>query len=114
MITATHTRSASQRKYQNHNDSHEKFPRPKFRKAPKVFTPLKESQTQLYERLKAMGMLYPIEGRPANPLGIFYRADHRCACHSEVIGHDIENCSTLKHKIQNLINNNLIDIEETT
>ena len=56
MITATHTRSASQRKYQNYNVIQEKSPRPKFRKAPKVFTPLKESQTQLYERLKAMGI----------------------------------------------------------
>nr|XP_004240309.1 uncharacterized protein LOC101266943 [Solanum lycopersicum] len=113
-ITATHMRSASQKKYQNHNVSQEKFPRPKFGKAPKVFTPLRESETQLYERLKAMGMLYPIEGRPANPLGKFYRADHRCACHSGAVGHDTENCSTLKRKIQNMINNNLINIEETT
>ena len=28
------------------------------------------------------------------------------------VGHDTENCSTLKHKIQNMINNNLINIEE--
>ncbi|XP_069152548.1 uncharacterized protein [Solanum lycopersicum] len=112
MITATHMKSASQKKYQNYNVNQEKFPRPKFRKAPKVFTPLRESQTQLYERLKAMGMLYPIEGRPANPLGKFYRADHRCAYHSGAVGHDMENCSTLKHKIQNMINNNLINIEE--
>ena len=114
MVTTTRMRPASQRKYQNHNVNQKKFPRPKFRKAPKVFTPLRESQTQLYERLKAMGMLYPIEGRPANPLGKFYRADHRCAYHSGAVGHDTENCSTLKHKIQNMINNNLIDIEETT
>ena len=113
-ITATHRMSDSKREYQNHNVNQEKFPRPKFRKAPKVFTPLRESQTQLYERLKAMGKLYPIEGRPANPLGKFYRADHRCAYHSGAVGHDTENCSTLKHKIQNIINNNLINIEETT
>ncbi|XP_069154673.1 uncharacterized protein [Solanum lycopersicum] len=84
------------------------------RKAPKVFTLLRESQTQLYERLKAMGMLYSIEGRPTNPLGKFYKADHRCAYHSGAVGHDTENCSTLKHKIQNMINNNLINIDETT
>ncbi|TMW88869.1 hypothetical protein EJD97_017968 [Solanum chilense] len=84
-VTATHMRSVSQRKYQNHNVNQEKLPRPKFRKAPKVFTPLRESQTQLYERLKAMG----------------------------AVGHDTENCSTLKHKIQNMINNNLISIQET-
>ena len=112
-VTATHVRSASQRKYRNHNVNQEKFPRPKFRKAPKVLTLLRESQTQLYERLKAMGMLCPIEGRPANPLGKFYRADHRCAYHSGAVGHNTENCSTLKHKIQKMINNNLINIEET-
>ena len=114
MVKASRMSSASQRKYQNHNVNQEKFPRPKFRKAPKVFTPLRESQTQLYERLKAMGMLHPIEGRPANPLGKFYRADHRCVYHSGAIGHDTNNCSTLKHKIQNMIDNNLINIEETT
>ena len=56
MITATYMRSASQRKYQSHNVNQEKFLRLKFRKTPKVFTPLRESQTQLYERLKAMGI----------------------------------------------------------
>ena len=61
-----------------------------------------------------MGMLYPIEGRLSKPLGKIYRADHRCAYHSGVVGHDTENCSTLKHKIQNMINNNLINIEEST
>uniref|UniRef100_A0A3Q7FG03 Uncharacterized protein n=1 Tax=Solanum lycopersicum TaxID=4081 RepID=A0A3Q7FG03_SOLLC len=54
MITATRMRPATQRKNQNRNVNQEKFPRSKFRKAPKVFTPLRESQTQLYERLKAI------------------------------------------------------------
>ncbi|KAK4710109.1 hypothetical protein R3W88_004622 [Solanum pinnatisectum] len=111
MVTSTHKWSTPQKKYQNHNVNEKKFPRPNFRKAPKVFTPLRESQTQLYERLKAMGMLHPIERRPANPLGKFYRADHRCAYHSGVVGHNTKNCSTLKHKIQNMINNNLINID---
>ena len=114
MVKTTHMQSASKNKYQNHNFDQNKFLLQNFRKAPKVFTPLRESQTQLYERLKAMGMLHPIVGRPSNPLGKFYRADHRCAYHSGVVGHDTENCSTLKHKIQNMINNNLINIEETT
>ena len=91
-----------------------KFPHPNFRKTPKVFTLLSESQTQLYERLKSMGMLHLIEGRPVNPLGKFYKVDHRFAYHSGFIVHDTENCLTLKHKIQNMINNNLMNIEETT
>ncbi|KAH0682534.1 hypothetical protein KY289_020286 [Solanum tuberosum] len=114
VIMATYMSSASQRKYQNHNVNQKKFPHPNFRKATKVFTPIRESQTQLYERLKAMGMLHPLEGRTANPLGKFHRADHKCAYHSGVVRHDTKNCSTLKHKIQNMINNNLINIEETT
>ena len=61
-----------------------------------------------------MGMLDPIEGRPTNPLEIFYRADHKCAYHSGAVGHNTENHFTLKHEIQNMIKNNLINIEETT
>ncbi|KAG5615931.1 hypothetical protein H5410_015755 [Solanum commersonii] len=112
VVTSTHMRSAPQKKYRHHNVNQNRFPRPNFRKAPKVFTPLRESQTQLYERLKTMGMLHPIEGRLANPLGKFYRAGQRCAYHLGVIGHNTENCSTIKHKIQNMINNNMINIEE--
>ncbi|KAK4731212.1 hypothetical protein R3W88_024200 [Solanum pinnatisectum] len=111
MIMATHMRLAQKRKYRNHNVNQEKIPSLNFRKSPKVFTPLRESQIQLYERLRAMGMLHPIEGRPAIHLGKFYRADHKCAYHSGDVGHDIENCSTLKHKIQNMINKNLINID---
>ena len=81
MVKTTHMQSASKKKYQNHNFDQNKFLLQNFRKAPKVFTPLRESQTQLYERLKTRGILYPIEGRPANPLGKFYRADHKCAYH---------------------------------
>ncbi|KAK6794098.1 hypothetical protein RDI58_007551 [Solanum bulbocastanum] len=113
VVTATHMQLAPQRKYQNHNVNQKKFSHPNFRKSPKVFILLRESQTQLYKRLRTMDMLHPIEGRPANPLRKFYRTDHRCAYHSGAIGHNTENCATLKHKIQNMINNNLINIKET-
>ncbi|KAH0739685.1 hypothetical protein KY290_038390 [Solanum tuberosum] len=111
VVMATHMWSAPQRKYRNHNFNQKKFPRANFRKASKVFTPLRESQTQLYERLKAMGRIHPIEGRPANSLGKIYRADRICAYYSGVVGYDTENCSTLKHKIQDMIHNNLINID---
>ena len=71
------------------------FPHPNFKKTPKVFKPLRESQTQLYESFKVMGMPYPVERRPINPLGKFNRADHKCAYHSGVVGHNIENYSNL-------------------
>ena len=47
MVTTTRMRPASHREYQNHNVNQKKISRPNFRKAPKVFTPLRESQTTL-------------------------------------------------------------------
>lgn len=44
----------------------------------------------------------------------FCKADQRYAYHSRAAGHDTENFSTLKHKIQNLIDNQLILIEEAS
>lgn len=43
MVMATHKRFTPLKKYRNHNVNEKKFPRPNFRKAPKVFTPLRES-----------------------------------------------------------------------
>ena len=44
MVTTTHMRSASQRKYQNHIVNRKKIPRPNIRNDPKVFTRLRESK----------------------------------------------------------------------
>ncbi len=49
--------------------------------------------------LKEIDMLHPIDGSPTNPLEKFYRDNHRCAYHLGDVGHDTENCSTLKKKI---------------
>ena len=71
MVMTTHMQSAPQEKYQIHNVSQKKFHCQNFWKAPNVFTQLRKYQTQFYEILKARGLLYRIEGRPANPLGKF-------------------------------------------
>ena len=55
MVKTTHMQSASKNKYQNHNFDQNKFLLQNFRKAPKVFTPLRESQTQLYEKVESNG-----------------------------------------------------------
>lgn len=98
--------------YQNHHANQEKFTHSNFRKPPKLFTLLKKSQTQVYETLKIIGMLHPIKERPLNLLNKFYWADHKWAYHLEVIRHDMENCLTLKHKIQDMLDNKLIIIDE--
>src|SRR4051812_39639942 len=49
---------------------------------------------------------------PTNPApGYKYHA--RCAYHSNSPGHDTEDCGPLKHKIQDLIDNKIIDFNST-
>ncbi|KAK4729644.1 hypothetical protein R3W88_022632 [Solanum pinnatisectum] len=67
-------------------------PHPNFEtKPPQVFTPLCETRTQLFDRLKEARILQPC-----------------CAYHSGVIGHDTEKCIPLKHKIEDLIDNEMV------
>ena len=41
----------------------------------------------------------------------FYRPDQRCAYHSNSVGHDTEDCINLKHKIQDLIDQNVVSLQ---
>ena len=41
-----------------------------------------------------------------------YDPNKRCAYHSGVVGHDTDNCITLKYKIQKLINNEVIKLAQ--
>ena len=38
----------------------------------------------------------------------YYKPDHRCAYHSNCVGHDLEDCINLKHKIQDLIDQEVV------
>ncbi|XP_049350430.1 uncharacterized protein LOC125815075 [Solanum verrucosum] len=87
-------------------------PRPRFEKKPaRIFTPLVESRTKLFERLTAAGYIHPVGPKPVDTSSKFYRPDQRCAYHSNSVGHDTEDCINLKHKIQDLIDQNVVSLQ---
>ncbi|XP_055824288.1 uncharacterized protein LOC129892753 [Solanum dulcamara] len=77
----------------------------------KNFNPLVESRTQLFERLRDAGIIHPIVPKLADTSSRFFRADKTFAYHSNSVGHDIETCINLKHKIQDLINREVITLQ---
>ncbi|XP_049403577.1 uncharacterized protein LOC125867192 [Solanum stenotomum] len=82
--------------------------RPRFEKKPaRNFTPLIESRTKLFKRLTAAGYIHPVGPKPIDTSSKFYRPDQRCVYHSNSVGHDTEDCINLKHKIQDLIDQNV-------
>ncbi|KAK4734094.1 hypothetical protein R3W88_008355 [Solanum pinnatisectum] len=86
-------------------------PHPIFeKKPPRVFTVLCETRTQLFERLKEARILHPVESKIVNISAEWYDPNKWCAYHSGVIRHDSEKCITLKHKIQDLIDNEVVKL----
>ncbi|OIT32397.1 hypothetical protein A4A49_59649 [Nicotiana attenuata] len=78
----------------------------------RTFTPLKESLTSIFERLKAKGLLQPRKGWIPQNLPPDIDWSKTCAYHSYIQGHDTEECPALKHKIQNMIENNKIIVKQ--
>ena len=86
--------------------------RPRFEKKPsRKFTTLAESRTKLFERLVADGYIHPVGPKPVDVNSKFYRPDQRCAYHSNSVGHDTEDCINLKHKIQDLIDQEVVSLQ---
>ncbi|XP_055800353.1 uncharacterized protein LOC129869752 [Solanum dulcamara] len=75
------------------------------------FTPLVESRTKLFERLRDVGIIHPIAPKSADTSSRFFRADQTCAYHSNSVGHDTEICVNLKHKIQDLIDWEVVTLQ---
>ncbi|KAK4734356.1 hypothetical protein R3W88_008617 [Solanum pinnatisectum] len=77
----------------------------------RIFTPLIESRTKLFERLTAAGYIHPVGPKPIDTSSKFYRPDQRCAYLSNGVGHDTEDCINLKHKIQDLIDQKVVSLQ---
>ena len=78
-------------------------PRPR-REFHKLYIPM----SQVFEKLKAKGLLKPLDPRPIpNPLPTRFDVTKRCAYHQSP-GHDIDKCFDLHHAIQDLIDNKVI------
>ncbi|XP_070028732.1 uncharacterized protein [Nicotiana sylvestris] len=91
--------------------AHQNFPipRPNFdRRPPKEYTTIAESIDQLYERLKVVSYVTPIPAEtPENP-SKWVNPNKSCAYHSNMKGHTIDECRSLKDKIQSLIDHKII------
>ena len=64
--------------------------------------------SQVYNKLKAKGLLKPLDPRPIpNPLPSRFNVNKRCAYHQGP-GHETDRCFTIRYAIQDLIDNKVI------
>ena len=62
----------------------------------------------MFDKLKAKGLLKPLDPRPIpNSLPLKFYVNKRCAYH-QILGHDTDRCFTLRHEIQDLIDNTVL------
>ncbi|XP_070039180.1 uncharacterized protein [Nicotiana tomentosiformis] len=88
-------------------------PRPNFdRMPPRQYTPIIEPIDQLYERLKAAGYITPIPVVAVENSSQWVNPNKTCAYHSGMKGHTIDECRTVKDKIQTLIDTKVIQAKE--
>ncbi|XP_070049903.1 uncharacterized protein [Nicotiana tomentosiformis] len=76
-----------------------------------TFTPLGESYTSLFQRLRQLDVLRPIEPKIPNPPPRNLDYSLRCTYCSDAPGHDTEKCWHLKRAIQELIDKNQIMVQ---
>jgi hypothetical protein len=78
---------------------------------PQQYPPLPVSQAEIYKQLVAEGLLSPLPTRPwGPPFPAWYNPNAKCAYHSNVAGHSIENCAKLRQKIYELISAGNIEL----
>ncbi|KAH0652694.1 hypothetical protein KY289_030372 [Solanum tuberosum] len=78
----------------------------------KICTPLTEPIDQLYEKLRIIGHIAPINEIKMNKRERWIETSKFCAYHSGMKGHTIEECRDLKDKIQHLIDTKIICLED--
>lgn len=75
------------------------------------YTPLGESYTIVFHKLRQLGLLNPIEPKLPNPLPENLDPSASCEYCSGAPGHDTERCWKLKNVVQELINTNRIEVQ---
>jgi len=79
---------------------------------PRTFTPLMETLTSIFQRLWAKGLLKPREGWIPKHSSSTLDLSKNCVYHSNIQGHDTEECPALKNKIQNMIESGKIIVQQ--
>ena len=89
-----------------YNDN--RFPRKEFRQ----FTPLPIPLTELYPILIEKNLISPVVPRPYNgPQRKDFNPNSTCDFHFGEVGHTVENCNQLKHRVQDLIDHGVLKFE---
>ncbi|XP_070026576.1 uncharacterized protein [Nicotiana sylvestris] len=78
---------------------------------PRTFTPLGETYTTLFHKLKQIGLLSPVEAKLPSPLPRNLNHSMSYEYCSGAPGHDTEKCWRLKTAIQDLIDTNRIEVQ---
>ncbi|GKV43644.1 hypothetical protein SLEP1_g50907 [Rubroshorea leprosula] len=78
--------------------------RPQQEKVRRHFNKLPLSYTEVFQQLVATGLVTPVPMVPVkSPFPTWYNPEARCEYHSGGVGHDLENCLALRHRVQDLI-----------
>jgi hypothetical protein len=82
------------------------------RREPRQFTPLPMPLTQLYPILIEKSLISPVVPRPYNsPQRRDFDQNLTCDFHFREMGHAVENCQQLRHRVQDLINHGILKFE---
>ena len=74
------------------------------------FTQLGMPLSRAFQRLVEGGLIVPLPPRPPpQPTSPGFRTDLHCAYHQRA-GHDTDSCAALRHAIQDLIDQGLVDL----
>ena len=68
--------------------------------------------TDIFQRLCAKGLLRPINGWIPKHSTSNFDLSKNCAYHSNIQGHDTEECAALRNKIQNMIEKGKIIVQQ--
>ncbi|KAI8019367.1 hypothetical protein LOK49_LG04G02546 [Camellia lanceoleosa] len=79
----------------------------------RIFTPLTITMAEAYNRLLTSGQVTHVPALPPpNVLPRSYNPELKCIYHSGQVGHDIESCFLLKHKIRTSLDTNAVKTQE--
>uniref|UniRef100_A0A2N9FHA9 Retrotransposon gag domain-containing protein n=1 Tax=Fagus sylvatica TaxID=28930 RepID=A0A2N9FHA9_FAGSY len=82
------------------------------RKELRQFTPLPMPLTELYPILIEKSLISPVVPRPYNgPQRRDFNPNSTCDFHFGEVGHTVENCNQLKHRVQDLIDHGVLKFE---
>ncbi|KAM3232739.1 hypothetical protein P3L10_018098 [Capsicum annuum] len=76
------------------------------------FTPIGESYTNLFQKLRQKDMITPLLGYTPDPHSRNFDPNVRYVYHSDVQGHSTEDCRALKREIERMIQDKLIMVQD--